>query len=139
MQMYNCLINLQTFDKKNLCTLITVDNLNAHGEILRKILKSKDITQEEFAEMVGVSRVTIVNLIRKEVFTHDWIDKISTALSISKSEFTGKESTQYSINTDPSHILTANERQALWDIIQAQKDVIDNLRRQLSKPYFYYT
>ncbi len=101
------------------------------GLILKNLIKRSGLTQDEFAQKVGASRSTIILLTQKGVISDEWKKRICDVLNVATDVWTGKESTQYSINTDPSHILTANERQALWDIIQAQKDVIDNLRRQL--------
>ena len=106
--------------------------INMHqGKLLKDEVRRRGLSDVKFAEMCGVSRQTVSVWYGRYDLSVKSKEMIIAALQLQENFFTGKETKEYSINTDPSHILTANERQALWDIIQAQKDVIDNLRRQL--------
>lgn len=101
------------------------------GHKLKELLRLRNITQQQLAEKLGVTRVTIGNLVAKDYITEDYKIKICEILALGKDCFTSKEAAAHGINTDPDHILTAEERATLWDIIRAQKDVIEDLRRQL--------
>lgn len=103
----------------------------SEGDVFKGIMRHAGITQADAAEMLGTTRVTISNLTKKSRLSEDWKLKICTVFNISKDVFTSKESPTYGINTDPSHILTAQEREALWNIINTQKELINELKTRL--------
>ena len=101
------------------------------GQILKRLIRESGMTQEEFARNIGASRGSVVQLTQKAVISEDWKERICTYLKVDKSVFEGKEVYTSGINKDASHILTKEEREALWQIINTQKDIIASLREEL--------
>lgn len=101
------------------------------GAILKRLIRQAGMTQELFAQKLGVSRASIVQLTQKAVISDEWKERICKYLQVDTSVFLGKELPTYGINTDPAHQLTANERDTLWKIIETQKGIIARLEQEL--------
>lgn len=101
------------------------------GDIFKALLKKAKLTQEEFAQKADASRSTVVLLTQRAVISDEWKKKICAILNVATDVWSGKELPDYGINTDLSHILTAQEREALWNIINTQKELINELKTRL--------
>jgi phage repressor protein C with HTH and peptisase S24 domain len=62
-----------------------------HGEILKHLIRSAALTQAEFADKVGVSRVTVGNWTRSAWLPPDKINQIVKTLGISEDVFAKEE------------------------------------------------
>lgn len=110
--------------------------VQSEGEILKLIIRKAGLTQNDFADKLGVSRVTISNLTTKHKLSEDWKLKICSVLNVSKDVFAGKnyeESAEHVNHVAESTLLNADERKALWDIINAQKAIIQRLEQSIQE------
>lgn len=101
------------------------------GALLKDEVRRLGITDSDFAAKCGVSRQTVSVWYGKGVLPPKVKAIVIAALQLQENFFTSKESPTYGINTDPSHILTAQEREALWNIINTQKELINDLKTRL--------
>ncbi len=101
------------------------------GLVLKRLIKQSGMTQEEFALKLGASRSTVILLTQKGVISQDWKDKICQALNVATDVWTSQANKDYPSIGNNEKVLTANERQALWDIINTQKEIISRLERQV--------
>jgi len=106
------------------------------GSVFKNAMRSIRLTQQEVADKLRVSRATINLLYAKERLTEDWKLKIIQTFQLSNNVFTGKN---YAENDDvvpqvsEPHLLNADERKALWDIINAQKAIIQRLEQSIQE------
>ena len=57
------------------------------GELLKKIIKQKDLTQEKFAQIMGISRAQVSNYLNRYELKGKTLDKIAEVLKIEKKIF----------------------------------------------------
>lgn len=104
--------HMQTF-----CNIFFQQIINMDGEVLKKLISKSGMTQAEFAGKLGASRGTVIRLTQMAEISEDWKEKVCEVVGVDQSVF-GKEKP-----------LSEDERRALWDIINAQKDIIAHLQK----------
>ncbi len=106
------------------------------GSIFKNQMKSLRLTQQEVAERLHVSRATVNLLYVKERLTEDWKLKIIQTFQLSSNVFTSKnytENVEISDQVREPVLLNTDERKALWDIINAQKAIIQRLEQSIQE------
>ena len=57
------------------------------GELLKKLIKQKELTQEKFAQVMGISRAQVSNYLNRYELKGKTIEKIAEVLKIDKNLF----------------------------------------------------
>lgn len=105
------------------------------GDILKGLIKSKGLSQEQFAVMLGTTRVTVSSLTKRTRISEDWKLRIINALHISKDVFTSKkfdgEGEEFAI-TDPNRseeLMNALGHESFKTTEHYLKDILGVYRR----------
>lgn len=102
------------------------------GRDLKYEVKRLNLTDDDFAAKCGVSRQTVSVWYGKSELTVKTKVLVIKALGLPENFFESKEMTGNGDKKEASDALTLRERDALWQIIEAQKDVIARLRDELN-------
>ena len=102
------------------------------GKLLKYEVKRLNMTDDECAAKCGVSRQTLSVWYGKSELTVKTKVLVIKSLNLPENFFESKEMEDKGEKKEASRVLTAQERDALWQIIEAQKDVIARLREELN-------
>ena len=114
----SCKCNVEFEHVQTFCNIFFEEVIHTmDGDILKRLISKSGKTQAEFAESLGASRGTVIRLTQMAEISEDWKEKICQVIGVDASVFERKKP------------LSEDERQALWDIINAQKEIIAHLQK----------
>lgn len=90
------------------------------GEILKKLVQEKGLTTESFAAKMGLRRQAVSIMYGKA--------KLTTAHKKKAAQILGVSEKVFDVEAKDERTITIQERDALWQIIEAQKQLIQKLQ-----------
>lgn len=104
------------------------------GELLRRLIRNSDITQQEFADKLGVSRVYLVQLFNKEILPEKIKDDAELLLGVRIEDIEPlNHKTVKKIVSNDNNDSHSKEVELLKEIIKSKDEMIEVLKEQLRK------